>query len=144
MKRLHVNLTVRDLDASIAFYSTLFNAEPTVRRNDYAKWLVDDPRVNFAITTYGEPGLGIQTATNEELLELYSRMQKHMPEVNATTCCYAKGQKGWAHDPQGIAWEGFFTEQDDLETFGAGRMPEAPAIAAEPKTAACAANSSCC
>ncbi len=140
MKRIHVNLTVADLEASVRVYSELFAAPPTVQRDDYAKWLIDDPCVNFAITTHGELGLshlGIQTESLQELLELQSRMQLHIPEVTGATCCYAKGQKGWAHDPQGIAWEGFFTEQDGLENFGDGRMPTAPA--AIQKTNTCCA-----
>lgn len=146
MKRIHVNLTVADLEASVRFYSDLFAAHPTVQRDDYAKWLIDDPRVNFAISTYGETGLshlGIQTESTQELIELQSRMQQHMSATAATSCCYAKGQKGWAHDPQGIAWEGFFTEQDGLETFGEGRMPPAPVIQDQPSTQACG-QSNCC
>ena len=147
MKRIHVNLTVTDLEASVRFYSDLFAAHPNVQRDDYAKWLIDDPRVNFAISTHGEPGLshlGIQAETPGELIDLQSRMQHHMPDLAETTCCYAKGQKGWAHDPQGIAWEGFLTEKDGLETFGEGRMPQAPVTAEQPLVQACGANSSCC
>lgn len=125
MKRLHVNLTVKDLEQSIQFYSHLFAARPTVQREDYAKWLLDDPRVNFAIIgpsdTPGLNHLGIQTESDEELAEVHTRMQSTqgpVSDVAETTCCYAQGKKGWATDPQGIAWEGFFTEKDGLTHFG--------------------------
>jgi len=131
MKRFHVNLTVADSDASVQFYTHLFAAHPTVQRPDYAKWMLDDPRVNFAITTLcGEtPGLshlGIQAESSDELQEVQARMQETQAmasDVAETACCYARGEKGWAVDPQGIAWEGFFTSQDGLETFGDGAMP---------------------
>lgn len=126
MKRFHVNLTVADIDVSVRFYSHLFAAEPTVRRDDYAKWMLEDPRVNFAITTLcgTKPGLshlGIQAESADELQEVQARMQETeglVSEVKETTCCYAQGEKGWAKDPQGIAWEGFFTSQDGLQHFG--------------------------
>lgn len=125
MKRLHVNLLVRDMEQSVAFYSHLFAASPTVRRADYAKWLLEDPRVNFSIIGPSDaPGLnhlGIQTESEAELAEVHARMQATqgpVSEVAEATCCYAQGKKGWAADPQGIAWEGFFTEKDGLTHFG--------------------------
>ncbi len=119
MKRFHVHVHVQDIDQSIAFYSKLFAAEPTRRETDYAKWMLDDPRVNFAISTRGgEPGvdhLGIQTDNADELVELKSRAQAAdmvLFDEGATTCCYASSEKHWITDPQGVAWEHFHTLGD--------------------------------
>lgn len=116
MKRLHVHVSVEDLTQSIRFYSTLFAAEPAVVKTDYAKWMLDDPRVNFAISTQGsEAGLdhlGIQVETEDELHEVYGRLRqaaRPVLEEGATTCCYAKSEKSWISDPQGLAWETFLT-----------------------------------
>jgi hypothetical protein len=116
MKRLHVHVSVADLAPSIDFYSTLFASEPSVVKPDYAKWMLDDPRVNFAISTRsGELGidhLGIQVETSDELHEVYGRLKKAdrpLLEEGATTCCYAKSEKSWITDPQGLSWETFLT-----------------------------------
>jgi catechol 2,3-dioxygenase-like lactoylglutathione lyase family enzyme len=120
MKRLHVHVSVDDLAQSIRFYSTLFAAEPTVVKDDYAKWMIDDPRVNFAISTGCRPGrheagfshLGIQVEDQSELAEVYgrlSRAERPIVEQQGTTCCYAKSDKQWIADPQGVPWETFFT-----------------------------------
>ena len=116
MKRLHVHVSVEDLDRSIGFYSTLFAAKPNVVKHDYAKWMLDDPRVNFAISTRGrEPGLdhlGIQVEDQAELQEVYARLRNAdgtIIEQGATTCCYAKSEKSWTADPAGISWETFLT-----------------------------------
>lgn len=116
MKRLHVHVAVESLDASIHFYSQLFAAEPTVRKDDYAKWLLEDPRVNFAISTGSRaPGiqhLGIQVENRVELADVYSRLQRAdgpVLEQGATSCCYAKSEKAWISDPQGVKWETFLT-----------------------------------
>jgi hypothetical protein len=116
MKRLHVHVSVDDLAQSIRFYATLFAAEPTVIKPDYAKWMLDDPRVNFAISARGVPAgldhLGIQVETADELHEVYGRLQQAERPVlqeGATTCCYAKSEKAWISDPQGVAWESFLT-----------------------------------
>lgn len=116
MKRLHVHVGVKDLDQSVAFYSTLFGAEPTVNKNDYAKWMLDDPRVNFAISAghaaRGIEHLGIQAENGEELAEVYGRLKAADGPVldeGATTCCYAKSKKSWISDPDGVVWEAFFT-----------------------------------
>lgn len=114
MNRFHVHVHVADLEGNIRFYSTLFGAEPTVRKHDYAKWMIDDPRVNFAISTLaGQKGvshLGLQTETGEELAAIGARLEKAgavaLAEVG-TTCCYAKSDKFWATDPQGVRWETF-------------------------------------
>ncbi len=125
MKRLHVHLGVADLEKSIRFYSALFAAEPSVRHADYAKWQLDDPRVNFAISTRGKKAgldhLGIQAESGTELEELGSRLAQAdvatMPQKN-TSCCYAKSDKYWTLDPQGIAWESFHT-LDSIPVYGA-------------------------
>jgi hypothetical protein len=116
MKRLHVHVSVDNLDASVGFYSTLFAAEPSVVKPDYAKWMLDDPRVNFAISTRsggaGLDHLGIQVETLDELQEVYGRLQqadRPVLEEGATTCCYAQSEKSWIADPQGLSWETFLT-----------------------------------
>ena len=112
MKRFHVHAHVEDLKASVAFYSKLFAAEPTRLESDYAKWMIEDPRINFAISTRGgKPGvdhLGFQTDTDEELAELKRRAQAAdmaLLDEGETTCCYARSEKHWVTDPQGIAWD---------------------------------------
>jgi len=116
MKRLHVHVSVEDLDKSIGFYSALFAAKPNVVKSDYAKWMLDDPRVNFAISMRGNAAgldhLGIQVESKEELQDVYGRLRQAgsaVLEVGATTCCYAKSEKSWIDDPTGIAWETFLT-----------------------------------
>lgn len=116
MKRLHLHVSVPDLDRSIQFYATLFGAEPSVVKDDYAKWMLDDPRVNFAISTRDRaPGLdhvGIQVDTRGELSELAGRLKAAGAETfdeQATTCCYAQSDKSWVSDPAGLRWETFFT-----------------------------------
>lgn len=128
MKRLHVHVSVDDLTKSIQFYSTLFAAEPTVTKDDYAKWMLDDPRVNFAISKRGsEAGvrhLGIQVEDRAELADVYSRLQRAeapILEEGATTCCYAKSEKSWIADPQGVQWETFLTTGDST-TYGAASV----------------------
>ena len=118
MKRLHVHVAVGDLASSIRFYSTLFGAEPTVSKEDYAKWMLDDPRVNFAIsggqhTTAGVQHLGIQVESAAELGQVYGRLkaaERPVLEEGATTCCYAKSEKSWIADPDGVVWEAFLTK----------------------------------
>lgn len=147
MKRLHVHVSVEDLDQSIAFYSTLFAVPPTVTKPDYAKWMVDDPRVNFAIST-GQavnPGiehLGIQVDSGDELAEVYARLDAAGRPVlaeGATTCCYAKSEKSWIADPQGVVWETFHTRGDSVD-YGSGPSPDA--VRAQSATAATAIG--CC
>jgi len=114
MKRFHVHVNVTDLDASIRFYSQLFGSQPTVNKSDYAKWLLDDPRLNFAISQRGRaPGvdhLGLQVESPAELDEIGTRLRAAdaiaLTET-ATTCCYARSDKHWANDPQGVQWESF-------------------------------------
>lgn len=116
MKRFHVHLHVRDLAQSVAFYSKLFAAEPVRLEADYAKWMLDDPRLNFAISTRGElPGvdhLGFQVDEAEELGTLKARAEAAdmaLLDEGETTCCYARSDKHWVVDPQGLAWEHFQT-----------------------------------
>jgi catechol 2,3-dioxygenase-like lactoylglutathione lyase family enzyme len=116
MKRFHVHVAVSDIEQSVKFYTTFFNSEPAVKKEDYAKWMLDDPRINFAISNRGrEPGLdhlGIQVDDEESLKEISLRLkdaQEPILEQEQTTCCYAKSDKTWVHDPQGIAWESFYT-----------------------------------
>jgi catechol 2,3-dioxygenase-like lactoylglutathione lyase family enzyme len=117
MKRMHVHVGVNDLDHSVGFYSTLFGAAPTVLKADYAKWMLDDPRLNFAISSghhaaRGIEHLGIQAEDETELAEVYGRLMaadQPVLEEGATTCCYAKSEKSWIADPDGIVWEAFLT-----------------------------------
>jgi len=140
MKRFHVHAHVEDLQASIAFYTKLFAAEPTRVECDYAKWMLDDPRINFAISTRGgKPGidhLGIQAESEAELAELRARAtsaDRALLDEGQTTCCYARSDKHWVTDPQGIAWEHFQT-LDSTPVFGEGHS-------AMPKRSACCAPS---
>ena len=124
MKRFHVHVSVDDLDANVKFYSTVFGAPPTVVKPDYAKWLVDDPRINFAISKRGSAlgvdHLGVQVDSDEELSELRERVTA--AEVAAldqpdAACCYARSDKYWTTDPQGIPWETFHT-LDSIPVYG--------------------------
>ena len=140
MKRLHVHVAVHDLQQSIRFYSALFAAEPAVKKEDYAKWMLDDPRVNFAISTRatkaGLDHLGIQTDNGAELEDLGSRLAQADVAITAqkgASCCYAKSDKYWTLDPQGIAWESFHT-LDSVPMYG----EDARARPVEAKAACCA------
>ena len=151
MKRLHVHVAVEDLDRSIGFYSALFGAEPAVLKGDYAKWMLDDPRVNFAISNRGRPGgvdhLGIQAETGEELADLAGRLKaagETTVDEAATCCCYARSDKSWVKDPSGLSWETFHTfgestvygeDQPDLEIAPA--MACCPTKDAAPQAACC-------
>jgi len=116
MKRLHIHVSVKDLAASIRFYQTLFDAVPAVTKTDYAKWMLEDPRVNFAISTHRQPvgvnHLGFQVDTDEELRGMRTQLEaadSRMLEESEQPCCYAKSDKYWVTDPTGIAWETFHT-----------------------------------
>src|SRR5438876_611934 len=129
MKRFHVHVHVDDLTQSIRFYSTLFAAEPSVVKDDYAKWMLDDPRVNFAISKHagndaGISHLGIQAEDETELAEVYDRLvraERPTIEEKAATCCYARSDKQWIADPQGVPWETFFT-YGEAEIYGEGSL----------------------
>jgi catechol 2,3-dioxygenase-like lactoylglutathione lyase family enzyme len=129
MKRFHVHVSVPDLDASIRFYSTLFGTEPAVVKGDYAKWMLEDPRVNFAISQRGGKAglnhLGLQTDSDEELELLNRQLQKADLSTHAekeTACCYARSNKYWVTDPTGIAWETFHT-LGEVPTFNGEKEP---------------------
>lgn len=141
MNRLHVHLHVRDLAQSVRFYSTLFGSEPTKLEGDYAKWMLENPRVNFAISARGgEEGLGhlgIQVESEAELDEVSKRARAASGSVDVeekARCCYAVSDKAWATDPQGVRWETFHTHED-IDEFGGD------AEAAVKRTAA---KSACC
>ncbi|MDX1602436.1 MAG: VOC family protein [Salinimicrobium sediminis] len=116
MKTFHVHVRVKDLQESIDFYTALFNTRPALVKSDYAKWMLEDPRINYAISTgHAENGiehLGLQTDNEIELKEIYSNMQRAkgtVREEGDCTCCYSKSQKSWITDPQGVDWEAFYT-----------------------------------
>jgi len=125
MKRLHVHVGVDDLGRSIRFYSALFAAEPVTVKPDYAKWMLDDPRVNFAISagrdeSKGVRHLGVQAESMDELSEVYGRLKAAegpVLEEGRTTCCYARSEKSWIADPDGVTWEAFYTD-GEATTYG--------------------------
>jgi catechol 2,3-dioxygenase-like lactoylglutathione lyase family enzyme len=139
MKRFHVHVAVGNLAESVRFYSALLAAEPTVLKSDYAKWMLEDPRVNFAISARGAtPGiehLGIQAEDRPELEEVYARLkraERPVLEEGHTTCCYAESEKRWISDPQGVMWETFLTSGEST-VYGRDLVRAAPAT-----------NSACC
>jgi catechol 2,3-dioxygenase-like lactoylglutathione lyase family enzyme len=128
MKRMHLHVGVENIDASVAFYTALFAAAPTVQKHDYAKWMLEDPRINFAISSTGHTAIGVehigfQVETPEELAEVHSRLisaGRPVLEEGATNCCYAKSEKNWITDPDGVIWETFLTNG---ETTAYGDKP---------------------
>ena len=123
MKRFHVHVAVDDLNTSVKFYSALFGVEPSKLKSDYAKWMLDDPRMNFAISARGvKPGMdhfGFQVDSVQELEDLRKQMKNadlQLFDEGANTCCYAASEKSWLQDPTGIAWEAYHT-MDDVEFF---------------------------
>jgi catechol 2,3-dioxygenase-like lactoylglutathione lyase family enzyme len=150
MKRFHVHVAVGDLDASIRFYSELFAAEPVVRKSDYAKWMLEDPRVNFAISRRGgEAGirhLGIQAEDRAELEDVYGRLQRAdrpVLEEGATACCYARSEKSWIEDPQGVKWETFLTTGEST-VYGTDEPTATERGCCEPANAPVAQERRCC
>ncbi|HEY5046565.1 MAG TPA: ArsI/CadI family heavy metal resistance metalloenzyme [Rhizomicrobium sp.] len=143
MKRLHVHIAVDNLDRSIGFYSTLFGARPGVLKPDYAKWMLDDPKVNLAISRRENTGvdhLGIQVETDGELREIAGRLKsagESTRDQEATTCCYAESNKAWVNDPSGVRWETFYTF-GEATTYGEAEP------APEPTPSSCGAKSACC
>lgn len=162
MNRFHVHLNVTDLDTSIRFYSALFATQPAVVKPDYAKWMLDDPRVNFAISTTGRAAgidhLGFQVESADGLAEIGRRLDAAggtvVPEA-ATICCYAQSDKLWTEDPQGTRWESFHTT-GEATTYYAGEAacatdgvacsPDVASVAPRPAAVAscCAPTSGCC
>ncbi|WFU42919.1 ArsI/CadI family heavy metal resistance metalloenzyme [Bradyrhizobium sp. CB82] len=156
MKRLHVHVSVENLPHSIGFYSALFASRPSVVKSDYAKWMLEDPRVNFAISTRGrQPGLdhiGIQVETTDELKEVYARLREaggKVIEQGQTSCCYARSEKAWIDDPAGIAWETFHTTGEST-VYGDRTGENGVRVAREKQSACCASpaaskqSSACC
>ena len=150
MKRMHVHLSVADLNVSIRFYSELFATEPSVRKSDYAKWMLEDPRVNFAISNRGaETGvrhLGIQVEDRAELTEVYSRLKRAdrpVLEEGTTTCCYATSEKSWIEDPQGVKWETFLTSGEST-TYGSEEPANDGTPRCEPNAVPRQTTSRCC
>ena len=142
MKRLHVSVGTTDMDKSIAFYSTLFGTAPTMERDGYAKWMLDDPRVNFVvdhkINSQGVDHLGIQVENEDELAEVTERLAAATPisQQEATTCCYHVSDKTWSSDPQGVSWETFHTK-GEATNYGITRAEagaEAEALAEPTKS----------
>ena len=146
MKRIHIHVGVEKLDESIRFYSALFGAQPVKIKADYAKWMLDDPRVNFAISTRvsknGVDHLGIQVDDNDELAEICERVKAAELAVfdeGETVCCYARSEKSWVQDPAGVAWEAYRT-MEDAQVFSSKAAAGASACCAEQpasKTACC-------
>ncbi|GGC36310.1 glyoxalase [Novosphingobium marinum] len=156
MKRFHLHVGVADLDASVTFYTALFGTGPTVTKPDYAKWMLEDPRINFAISMRADAAKGIehvgmQVDDRDELAEVYGRLRaadRPVLEEGATTCCYARSEKSWIADPDGVVWEAFLT-QGDSTTYGDN--PELDRLASDnaAEGACCApgtplAKTSCC
>ena len=151
MKRLHLHIAVQDLDRSIAFYETLFGAPPSVVEPDYAKWMLEDPRVNLAISTRGGQAgvdhVGVQAETGEELAQIARRLkaagETTVDEANAT-CCYARSDKTWVRDPSGVRWETFHTF-GSATTYGqdAVAVPESAMATASAQGAACGTGGCC-
>ena len=145
MKRFHVHVAVEDLDGSKAFYTKLFGAEPAVVKHDYAKWMIEDPRINFAISTArnraGIEHLGLQADSASELAEIRDRLAAAgtaIADEPGANCCYAHSDKHWAVDPQGIAWEAFHTLGEAVQ-YGDDHGPaKSPARACDPAGGCCA------
>ncbi len=143
MNRFHVHVQVKDLESSVGFYSTLFGHEPAVLKADYAKWMLEDPRVNFAITSGATNSaidhMGLQVESNDELGAIANRLTKageSIRQQNNATCCYAKGDKGWVTDPNGISWEMFHTFGDST-LYGSDVRPIEPMTEAREATSSC-------
>ena len=150
MKRFHVHVAVSNLEQSIRFYSTVFAAAPAVRKPDYAKWMLDDPRINFAISQRGGKlgvnHLGLQVDSGTELEEIHCRLDAAGGDVVAeanVSCCYAKSDKYWITDPQGVAWESF-RSLDTLPYYGAADVAAASPVDREGTDCSSAAAASCC
>jgi len=158
MKRFHVHVGVSSLESSIAFYSHLFGEKPSVVKPDYAKWMLEDPIINFAISqkcgaAKGIEHLGMQVEDSAELAEVYGRLQAAdapVLEEGATTCCYARSEKSWIADPDGVVWEAFLTNGEATD-YGAG--PDFAALSSDnaaasaccaPAIASAPAKSTCC
>ena len=150
MKRFHVHVAVNDLAESIRFYSKVFGAEPSVLKSDYAKWMVEDPRINFAISSRGAPAgvnhLGLQVDTSEELEGMRDRLAAAdggIVDEPGAKCCYAESDKYWITDPQGIAWETYHS-LGSIPMFGSDAQSADPHAASQCCAPAPTAASECC
>lgn len=139
MNRLHVHIGVEDLQKSIGFYSAMFGAEPAKVKTDYARWLLDDPSVNFAISTktksVGIEHLGLEVESMDELEAVRERLQEAqrfsdapITDESDASCCYARGEKSWAVDPSGVSWESFYTKSDVDGYFGSITQTQIDAV----------------
>ncbi len=147
MKRIHLHVSVPEIEPAIAFYSTMLGAEPNVIKSDYAKWMLDDPRVNLAISSRaratGVDHVGIQVDSQDELGELAARLKaagETTFDQEATTCCYAQSDKSWVTDPAGVRWETFYTH-GDATSYGEDVIPDNTGATA---SACCAPKQACC
>ena len=146
MKRFHIHVGVSDINESVQFYSTLFGQMPTKQKEDYAKWMLEDPKVNFAISTRtntkGVDHLGIQAEEVSDFTEITERLKKADLKIfdeGETTCCYAKSDKAWVQDPNGLAWEAYLN-MEDAEVFSEKpKAEESTCFVPDPK-----AKTSCC
>jgi catechol 2,3-dioxygenase-like lactoylglutathione lyase family enzyme len=151
MKRMHLHVGVEDLDKGIRFYSALFGSQPAKTKSDYAKWMLDEPRLNFAISTregsVGLSHLGIQVDSDHELEALREQLRSadlSVLEEGETVCCYARSDKSWIEDPAGIAWETYRT-MDDVQFFDAQTGVADPADARkEAESGAAVVSPGCC
>jgi catechol 2,3-dioxygenase-like lactoylglutathione lyase family enzyme len=154
MKRFHAHVRVDDLQSSVRFYSTLFGKEPAVLRTDYAKWMLDDPRLNFAITSCStSPGLdhlGLQVESDEDLTTIAGRLEsagQSVAKQQNASCCYARGNKGWVSDPSGISWETFHTT-GEITVYGNDLAPRSLPNRVDKAESCCApapaSTSACC
>ena len=150
MKRMHIHVGVKDIAEGVKFYSALFGSEPSKQMPDYAKWMLDDPRVNFAISTrsgkQGVDHLGFQVEDESELSEMRDRIRQadiDMFDEGETVCCYAESDKSWVQDPAGIVWEAYQT-MADAQLFSAKAASEDSACCAPVSIPVVAAESSCC
>ncbi|HIF09161.1 MAG TPA: glyoxalase/bleomycin resistance/dioxygenase family protein [Sneathiellales bacterium] len=139
MNRFHVHVAVPDLDKAVRFYSTMFKNEPVVLKHDYAKWLLDDPRINFAISVRGRATgldhLGLQVESDEELVAKRAQLasaDENLVTQTATACCYSESDKYWISDPAGIAWETFHT-LGEVPVFGDDTQPQTSGTACSPE-----------
>ncbi|GJM13708.1 MAG: glyoxalase [Pseudohongiella sp.] len=146
MRRMHINIGVENIEQSIKFYNALFGAEPAKTKDDYAKWMLEDPRINFAISsrtsTKGVDHLGLQVDDESELEDLRERLQTADMSIfdeGETVCCYARSDKSWVKDPSGVAWEAFQT-MEDVQLFSEAE-PTGEGVCCAPETRP---KSNCC
>ena len=150
MKRFHVHVAVSNLEESTRFYAAMFGAGPTVQKPDYAKWMLNDPRINFAISERGSAAglnhLGFQADSDAELEEIHARLQNADSAITAekgANCCYAKSDKYWVQDPSGIAWESFHS-LDTIPVYGEHTHPAGADVASGAAAASSGCATSCC